>query len=185
MGSQVPSTKSQHGGKVPTFESQETIKIWLIIMKVGSWLFYGQIFLGLVLRVGSSFLLVPTLNTSPKPYLQIVLWCRHPCHTWDLEHGTLCEVVSPNFHALNGWDCTYGSQVTWDSCELTLRLPKGGIFTWLITGNSGNRTSLAKELDTQLIYKVYSIGILIWPPYHPSSVRWMSLLLTPWPFQHL
>ena len=39
-GSQVPSpthvSKSQHGGKVPTFEPQETIKIWLIIIKVGS-----------------------------------------------------------------------------------------------------------------------------------------------------
>ena len=36
----VPSpthvSKSQHGGKVPTFEPQVTIEIWLIIMKVGS-----------------------------------------------------------------------------------------------------------------------------------------------------
>jgi hypothetical protein len=40
MGSQVPSpshvSKSQHGGKVPTFEPQETIQIWLISIKVGS-----------------------------------------------------------------------------------------------------------------------------------------------------
>ena len=38
MGSQVLSPthdcKSQHGGKLPTFECQETIKIWLIIVKV-------------------------------------------------------------------------------------------------------------------------------------------------------
>ena len=138
-----------------------------------------------MLRVESSFLLDPTLNTSPKPHLQKVLWCRHPCHTWDLELGTPYEVVSPNFHALNGWDCTDWPQVTRDSCELALRLPKGGLFTWLTTGNSGNRTSLAKELDTQLNYKVYSIGILIWPSYHPLLVRWMRLLLTPWSFRHL
>ena len=44
MGSQVPSphhvSKSQHGGKVPTFELQFIIEIWLIIIKVGSWLLY-------------------------------------------------------------------------------------------------------------------------------------------------
>ena len=38
----VPSptyvSKSQHGGKVPTFEPQETIKIKLIIIKLWSWL---------------------------------------------------------------------------------------------------------------------------------------------------
>ena len=37
MGFQVPSpthvSKSQHGGKVPTFQSQKTIQIWLIIIK--------------------------------------------------------------------------------------------------------------------------------------------------------
>ena len=34
MGSQVPLhvNKPQHGGKAPTFEPQETIKIWLIII---------------------------------------------------------------------------------------------------------------------------------------------------------
>ena len=42
---------------------------------------------GLVLRVGSSFLLEPTLNTSPKSHLQKSLPCRHPCHTWDLGLG--------------------------------------------------------------------------------------------------
>ena len=100
MGSQVPSPnshfplptdvrKSQQGCKVPTFESQETIKIWLIIMKVGSWLFYAWIFAWLVSRVGSSFLLNPTLNTSHKPHLHKVLPCRHPCHTWDSWCGTV------------------------------------------------------------------------------------------------
>ena len=51
--------------------------------------------------VGSSCLLDPTLNTSPKHHLQKALPCRHPCHTWDLGLGTPREVVSPNFHALN------------------------------------------------------------------------------------
>jgi hypothetical protein len=56
----------------------------LVIIKGGSWLFCAKIITILVLRVGSSFLLIPTLNTSPEPYLQKVLPCRHPCHTCDL-----------------------------------------------------------------------------------------------------
>jgi hypothetical protein len=114
----VPSpthvSKSQHGGRVPTCKPQGTTKIWLNIIKVGSWSFYAKIFVGLGLRVGSSFLLDPTCNASPKPRLQKVLPCRHPCHSWGLRLGTLCEVVSPNFHALNSWDCTDWPQVTWD-----------------------------------------------------------------------
>ena len=70
--------------KSQTFETQQTIKIWLIIIKVGSWLLHAELFAGLVLRVGSNFLLEPTFNTSPQFYLQKVLLCRHPCHTWDL-----------------------------------------------------------------------------------------------------
>ena len=87
MGSQVPSpthvSKSQHGGKVPTFEPQETIDIWLTIIKVRSSLFHANIFVGLGLRVGSSILLNTILNTSLKPRLQNMLPCRHPCQTWD------------------------------------------------------------------------------------------------------
>ena len=64
----------------------------------------------LVLRVGSSFL----LDTSHKPHLQKVLPCRHPCHPWDLGLGTPCDVVSPNFQALDGWDCMDRPEVTWD-----------------------------------------------------------------------
>ena len=48
----------------------------------------------------------PTLNTSPKPYL---VKCRHAgihCHIWDLGLGVPCEVVSLDFHGINGWDCT-------------------------------------------------------------------------------
>ena len=59
-------SKSQHGGRVLAFEPQETIKIWLIIIKVGSRLFYAEIFAGLVLKVGSNFSLAPTLNTKSQ-----------------------------------------------------------------------------------------------------------------------
>ena len=59
MGCQVPSpihaNKTQQASEVPTFEPQEIIKIRLIIIELGSWLFYVKKFLGLVLRVGSSF----------------------------------------------------------------------------------------------------------------------------------
>ena len=77
--SQSPShvSKSQYGGKVETFEPQEIIKLSSIIIEDRCWL----IFAGLVLRVGSSFLLDPTLNTGPKAHLQKVLRCRHPYHT--------------------------------------------------------------------------------------------------------
>ena len=61
--------------------------------------------MGLVLSVGSSFLLNPILNASPEPHLQKVLPCRHPCHTWDLDLGITYEVVSSDFHALNNQDC--------------------------------------------------------------------------------
>ena len=40
--------------------------------------------MGLVLRIGSSFLLNPTLTTSHEPCLHKMLPCGHPCHTWDL-----------------------------------------------------------------------------------------------------
>ena len=32
----------------------------------------------------------------------------------DLRLGTMCEVVSPNFHTFNGWDCSNCPQVTMD-----------------------------------------------------------------------
>ena len=89
-------------------------KIWLIIIKVIFWLFYAKIFTGFGLRVGSSFLLDLTHNASPKLHLQKVLPCRHPCHSWDLGLGIPCEVISPNFHALNGWDCIDRPHVTGD-----------------------------------------------------------------------
>ena len=59
---------------------------------------------GLLLRVGSSFLFDQALNTSPNLTSEKMLPRRHPCYNWDFGLGTPCEVVSPNFHALNGWD---------------------------------------------------------------------------------
>ena len=113
----VPSpshvSKSQHGGKAPTFQPQETNKIWFIFIKVGIWLFYAKK-LKLILSTGSWFFLDPTLITCPKSYLQKVLPCRHSCHIWDLRLGSPCEMINPNFHALNGWDCMNWSQVIWD-----------------------------------------------------------------------
>ena len=76
-----------------SYNGPNLVKISLICVKKIS---------GLVLRVGLSKKLDPTLNTSPEPHLQQVLLCRHPCHNWDLGLGTPCEVVSHNFHALNG-----------------------------------------------------------------------------------
>ena len=63
---------------------------------------------------------VPSL-TSKK----VCLPCRHLCHTWNLGLGTPCEMVTPNFLALNGWDCTKWPQLTcgWEfgtPCGLTL-----------------------------------------------------------------
>ena len=40
--SPIHVTESQHGGKVPTLELQQIIKIWLIIIKVRPWLFYAK-----------------------------------------------------------------------------------------------------------------------------------------------
>jgi hypothetical protein len=46
-------------------------------MKVRSWLFDAKIFVRLVFRVRSSFLVEPTLNTNPKPHL-------HKCYHVDV-----------------------------------------------------------------------------------------------------
>ena len=76
--------------------------MWLIIVKVRSLLLYGKLFAGFVLKVATSFLFDPTLQSS-KPLLQKLLpyIYMHPCHSWDLGLVTICEVVSPNYHALN------------------------------------------------------------------------------------
>ena len=111
---ELSCSKSRHGGKAPTFEPQGSIKIWLIIIISPVLIIYVPISAELVLRVGSGFLFDPTLNTSFKPHLQRLLPCRNPYHTWHLWLGTPCEVVSPHFYALNGWDCTNWPELTWD-----------------------------------------------------------------------
>ena len=45
-----------------------------------------------MLRVGSSFFLDPTFNTSPKPHPQKELSCRHPYHTSNLRLETQFQV---------------------------------------------------------------------------------------------
>ena len=76
---------------------------------IWSWLFY----LTNCLAFGSIQLStqVPSF-TSKKvfPY-------RYPCHTWELGLGIMCEVLSPNFHALNGWDCTDYPQTPFCTCH--------------------------------------------------------------------
>ena len=98
MGSQVPSPahvgRSQLGGKVPTSKPQETNKVLLVIIQVKSLIIF--IFMGLVSRVGSSFLLDSLSKQVP------ILVYKKCCHvgihvilgTYDL------RLISPNFHAL-------------------------------------------------------------------------------------
>ena len=116
-GSQVPSpihvSKSQHEGKVSTFEPQETIEIWFLFIKVGSWLVYAK---SLEICVESWVLLLAQPNSQHKfqasPQKNIAMQASTSnlgVRTWDP-----CEVVSPNFHALNDWDCRDWPQVTWD-----------------------------------------------------------------------
>jgi hypothetical protein len=57
-----------------------------------------NMFVGLGLKVGLAFGSTQVPSLKPKKLLP----CRHPCHSWDLGLGTLCEVVSPNVRALNG-----------------------------------------------------------------------------------
>ena len=121
----VPSpfhvSKSHHGGKVPKSEHQETIKIWFTFNIVRSLLLYARIFARFSWELGLSFfsaqLSTQVLNLTFKNCCQVGIY---------VILGTLCEVISPNFHALNNWDCTVWLQVTWDlglgpPCELALR----------------------------------------------------------------
>ena len=96
MGSQVLSPHME--AKFQLLSLKEPLQYGSFSLKLGLDYFMEQnIFVGLMLRVGFSFLPDPTLNISPKPHLQKVLTCRHPCHTWDPRLGTPCEVVSPHF----------------------------------------------------------------------------------------
>ena len=61
--------------------------------------------------------------------------------------GTLCEVVSPNFHALNGSDCMDGLRVTWDSCRPALSMQGQDIMIEHINGKCHVFTFSMQEED--------------------------------------
>ena len=84
-----------------TCEPQDTIKIWWNINKGRSWLYHAKKFVGLVLRVGSSFLLTQ-FSTQVTGHLQKVLPCRYPCHTWGLGFGTPCDPALSYWSVLDG-----------------------------------------------------------------------------------
>ena len=122
MGSQVPLMLAS-----PNMEAKSQLLSLKKALKYGSYVkkleldyFMQKKHAGLVLRVGSIFLVNPTLkldltlNTSPNPHLWNVLSWRCPCHTWDLGLGTTCAVVSSNFHAINNWNYMDSPQATWD-----------------------------------------------------------------------
>ena len=100
----LPSSNLE--AKLQLLSMKESYKSFLIIIKLGFWLFYAKIFTCLGLRVGSSFLLYPTLDTSHKPHVREIVAMSY------LGLRTPSEVVSPNFRALNSRDCM--EQVTWD-----------------------------------------------------------------------
>ena len=83
-------SKSPHGGKAPAFEPQDTIKIWSNLPYSRTLINVEKIFGKLVLRVGSSFSLNSTCNTSPKPTFKKC--CHVAIHvilgTWDWGLGT-------------------------------------------------------------------------------------------------
>ena len=116
----VPSpthvSKSKHGGKVPTIEPQQIIKVWFTSIKIRSWLFHAKKLSGLVLRVGSTFLLGPTLNIHPEPLLQKVLPCRHPCHTWALGPmwSDKSQIPCSQWLSLHGLTSSKVGLRTWD-----------------------------------------------------------------------
>ena len=106
--------KPRHGGKVPIFQSQETIEVWLIFIRAGCWLFDAGKFTGFVSRVGSSFMLDPTLNTSPEPHIQKVSSCGHSCHTWDPVWSGQSQLPCSQQLRLHGLTSSDLGLETWD-----------------------------------------------------------------------
>ena len=109
MGPQVPSPNMKT--KFRFMSLKKPLEYGIYSLK--SVLMFCNKFSGFLLRVGCSFLLHPTFNTSLESHLQKVLSCRHLCRTWDWGLGTPCEVKAPNFHALENWDCTDRPRVNW------------------------------------------------------------------------
>ena len=99
----VPSpthvSKSKHGGKVPTIEPQQIIKVWFTSIKIRSWLFMQKNSQDLCWELGLPFCLAQfwtyILSLSSKKCCHVGI--RVILGPWDP-----CEVISPNFHALNG-----------------------------------------------------------------------------------
>jgi hypothetical protein len=88
------------------------------ICSLKSILMFCNKFSWLVLRVGYSFLLHPTFNTSLEPHLQKVLSCRHMCCTWDLGLRTWDPMWGENSQLPCPWKLRlYGST----SSKLELR----------------------------------------------------------------
>jgi hypothetical protein len=123
---EVALSKSQHGGIVPTFEPRETIQTWFIIIQVISLL--------LVLRVGSSFFLNPTLNTSSKPHMHPKQCCHVDIHVifWGWIEHTLNSRQSPpetevflsmSYFGLRTWDPMWSGESQLQ-CSQRLRLHK-------------------------------------------------------------
>ena len=96
--SQVPSpthvSKSQHGDKVPIFEPQESISIWLIIIKFRSWLFYAKIFTDVIWELGLTFCL--TQLSTQDMSLTFKKCCHVDIHvmhgTWEFEHNNYMDI---------------------------------------------------------------------------------------------
>ena len=68
----------------PDLEAKSRLLSLKSLLKYG---FYAKQAQDLCCELGLAF--------CPKPHLQDLLPCRHPCHTWVLRLGTPCEVVSP------------------------------------------------------------------------------------------
>ena len=116
----VPSpthvNKSEHGGKLPTLEPQEPIKVWDLWDFVMYWLLIYAKSCDLCcdslgLAFCSTQLSIQALSLTSKSVVMQASMSYLGCRT-----RTPCEVVSPNFHALNDWVCMDWSKVfgTWD-----------------------------------------------------------------------
>ena len=121
MGSQVPLMLAR-----PDMEAKSpplSLKTLLIIRNVGSWLFHTKYSQDLCWELGLVFsstqLLTQVSNLTFKKY------CYVGIH---VILGIPCDVVSPNFHALNVQDCMDWLKVTWNlelgtsMCELALNM---------------------------------------------------------------
>ena len=126
----------------------------------------------LVLRVGSSFFLVPTLNTCPKPCLTRVLPCKHPCHNWDLGLEIPCDTNWPQMT----WNLRFG---TWNHVCHKSTSNDLGLRTWdpvwhkLTSNDLGLRAGLHYGGKSPLVMNsrgiLKAIYLRNWNSLHPIS----------------